>query len=175
LATSNVQTAQYGKATHVKQVWELPTSQTQLREWYTSQIELLLELGVDTLKTDFGERIPHESVVFHNGMDPHAGHSFCAHMYNSVVYKTLLSESEEDEMQLCSPEQQQQVVSGFPCTRVGDSESTRTPMAESRRGGLSLSLSGFGFLSHEIGSFMNEGIGREIPSPSLYKGGRAGP
>jgi alpha-glucosidase (family GH31 glycosyl hydrolase) len=35
--------------------------------WYSSLIEKLLLTGVDTIKTDFGERIPHIDVTFHDG------------------------------------------------------------------------------------------------------------
>jgi alpha-glucosidase (family GH31 glycosyl hydrolase) len=36
-------------------------------EWYSSKLDKLLELGVDSLKTDFGERIPHLGVKFFDG------------------------------------------------------------------------------------------------------------
>lgn len=38
--------------------------------WYAGLIEKLLETGVDTIKTDFGERIPHLDVKWHDGSDP---------------------------------------------------------------------------------------------------------
>lgn len=38
--------------------------------FYQSLIARLLDEGIDTVKTDFGERIPHLGVVYHNGSDP---------------------------------------------------------------------------------------------------------
>jgi alpha-D-xyloside xylohydrolase len=42
--------------------------------WYASLVEKLLRTGVDTLKTDFGERIPHVDVVWHDGSDTRKMH-----------------------------------------------------------------------------------------------------
>ncbi len=38
--------------------------------WYAGLVEKLLDTGVDTIKTDFGERIPHIDVKYHDGSDP---------------------------------------------------------------------------------------------------------
>jgi alpha-glucosidase (family GH31 glycosyl hydrolase) len=38
--------------------------------WYAGLIETLMDTGVDTIKTDFGERIPHLDVQWHDGSDP---------------------------------------------------------------------------------------------------------
>jgi len=51
----------------------------------------------------------------------------------------------------------------FPVHWGGDSSSTYPSMAETLRGGLSLSLSGFGFWSHDISGF------NDTASPDLYK------
>jgi alpha-glucosidase (family GH31 glycosyl hydrolase) len=37
--------------------------------WYAGLVGKLVDTGVDTLKTDFGERIPHIDVVYHDGSD----------------------------------------------------------------------------------------------------------
>ena len=39
-------------------------------KWYVGLIHTLMDTGVDTIKTDFGERIPHLDVVYHDGSDP---------------------------------------------------------------------------------------------------------
>jgi len=39
-------------------------------KWYSGLIEKLLLTGVDTIKTDFGERIPHLDVQWHDGSNP---------------------------------------------------------------------------------------------------------
>ena len=37
--------------------------------WYKAKLRTLLEMGVDSFKTDFGERIPTD-VVYYDGSDP---------------------------------------------------------------------------------------------------------
>jgi len=39
-------------------------------KWYSGLVEKLLRTGVDTIKTDFGERIPHLDIKWHDGSDP---------------------------------------------------------------------------------------------------------
>ena len=51
----------------------------------------------------------------------------------------------------------------FPVHWGGDSSSTFESMAESLRGGLSLTTCGFGFWSHDIGGFEGN------PPPAVYK------
>lgn len=132
-------------------------------EWYASCLEKLFDVGVDAIKTDFGERVPTTDVVwFDSGADPERMHNFYAFMYNKVVYEALQKRYGRDEAVLfarsaCAGTQR------FPVTWGGDCESTPEAMAESVRGGLSLGLSGFAFWSVDIGGF--EGS----PPPWIYK------
>lgn len=41
----------------------------EARQWYKDRLKELIELGVDSFKTDFGERIP-EDAVYYDGSDP---------------------------------------------------------------------------------------------------------
>ena len=77
------------------------------REWYASKLDALIDLGVDCFKvcsdhsidflvhvfihlqTDFGERIPHESVKFFDGMDPKKVHNLYSVIYNKLVFDVL--------------------------------------------------------------------------------------
>lgn len=45
-------------------------------KWYQEELRGLLRMGVDAFKTDFGERIPTEDVVFHDGSDPRQMHNY---------------------------------------------------------------------------------------------------
>lgn len=45
-------------------------------KWYAGLIHTLMDQGVDTIKTDFGERIPHLDVVYHDGSDPRKMHKY---------------------------------------------------------------------------------------------------
>ncbi|MDR1837519.1 MAG: alpha-xylosidase [Treponema sp.] len=130
-------------------------------KWYTGQLERLMDMGVDCFKTDFGERIPEDAVYFDGG-DPERHHNFYTYLYNKAVFELLERKRGRGEACLFA----RSATAGgqkFPLHWGGDCESTFEAMAETLRGGLSLSLSGFGFWSHDIGGF--EGI----PHAALFK------
>lgn len=121
-------------------------------KWFASKLEVLLDMGVDCFKTDFGERIPFEDVVWHDGSDPLRMHNFYTYLYNECVFDLLKRKRGEGEAVLFA----RSATAGgqkFPVHWGGDCDSTFPSMAESLRGGLSLGLSGFGFWSHDIGGF----------------------
>ncbi|HEY5954704.1 MAG TPA: alpha-xylosidase [Terrimicrobiaceae bacterium] len=122
------------------------------REWYGRHITRLLDMGVDAIKTDFGERIPTEGVTFHDGSDPLKMHNYYPIIYNETVFRAIETRRGRGEAVLFA---RSSYASGqrFPVHWGGDCWSTFESMAESLRGGLSLSLSGFGFWSHDIGGF----------------------
>jgi len=131
-------------------------------KWFAGHMKRLLDMGVDAIKTDFGERIPTEGVVYHDGSDPAKMHNFYTILYNECVFNAIREVRGEGEAVLFA---RSAYASGqrFPIHWGGDCWSTFESMAESLRGGLSLSLSGFGFWSHDIGGF-------EGSSPaSIYK------
>lgn len=130
--------------------------------WYQKELKGLLDKGVDYFKTDFGERIPVRNVKYFDGSDPETTHNYYTHLYNKCVFELL--EKERGKHQACLFARS--ATAGgqqFPVHWGGDCEPTYEAMAETVRGGLSLSLSGFGFWSHDIGGF--EGT----PSPDVYK------
>ncbi|KAK4144164.1 sugar hydrolase [Dichotomopilus funicola] len=136
--------------------------------WYQAQLETLLDIGVDTFKTDFGERIPWEDVQFHNGMDPRAGHNYYSLLYNRAVYDTIARKRGPSQAAVFA----RAATAGgqtMPVHWGGDCESTWAGMAQTLRGGLSLGLSGFAFWSHDIAGFMSEGLSGDIPDAALYK------
>jgi alpha-D-xyloside xylohydrolase len=121
-------------------------------EWFGGHIGRLLDMGVDAIKTDFGERIPVEDVVYHDGSDPVKMHNFYPILYNECVFRTIEAKRGRGEAVLfarCAYASGQR----FPAHWGGDCWSTLESMSESLRGGLSLSLCGFGFWSHDIGGF----------------------
>ena len=122
------------------------------RQWFAGHITRLLEMGVDAIKTDFGERIPTEGVVYHDGSDPVKMHNFYPIIYNETVFRAIEAGRGSGEAVLFA---RSSYTSGqrFPVHWGGDCWSTFESMAESLRGGLSLGLSGFGFWSHDIGGF----------------------
>ncbi|HET6302799.1 alpha-xylosidase [Microbacterium sp.] len=120
-------------------------------EWYQSKLRALVEQGVDTFKTDFGERIPTD-VVWHDGSDPERMHNLYTQLYNKAVHDVLVHARGEGEAVLFA----RSATAGgqsMPVHWGGDSTSTYASMAETLRGGLSLAWSGFAHWSHDIGGF----------------------
>ncbi|KAI2790328.1 Alpha-xylosidase [Penicillium oxalicum] len=131
-------------------------------DWYNSHLERLMEMGVDSFKTDFAERIPVRGVKYHNGADPERMHNYYALLYNRIVYETLNNRVGRNQGLLFA----RSTAPGgqaYPVHWGGDCESTFEAMAESLRGGLSLMLCGYIFWASDIGGF--EGT----PPPALYK------
>lgn len=120
-------------------------------KWYQEKLEMLIDKGIDCFKTDFGERIPTD-VVYYNGADPVKMHNCYTYLYNKAVYEVLEKKKGHDEAVLFA---RSATVGGqkFPVHWGGDCWSDYVSMAESLRGGLSLTSSGFGYWSHDIGGF----------------------
>lgn len=132
-------------------------------QWYVGCLEKLFDVGVDALKTDFGERIPTQDVEwFDKAADPERMHNYYAFLYNKVVYEALERRYGEGEAVLFA----RAATAGtqrFPLIWGGDSESTGPALAESIRGGLSIGLCGYTFWSMDIGGFEGK------PPAWLYK------
>ena len=65
--------------------------------WYLGKLRALLDMGVDCFKTDFGERIPHIDVAYHDGSDPRRMHNYYAVLYNEKVFGLLEDVRGKDE------------------------------------------------------------------------------
>jgi alpha-D-xyloside xylohydrolase len=125
------------------------TSDAAVR-WFQEKLRTLIRQGVDAIKTDFGERIPLD-VVYADGSDPKRMHNLYTERYNAAVHEVLEQERPGEAVLFA-----RSATAGgqrHPVHWGGDSTSTFASMAETLRGGLSLSLSGFGFWSHDIGGF----------------------
>lgn len=130
-------------------------------KWYAGYLRKLVDMGVDSFKTDFGERIPTD-VVYFDGSDPNKMHNYYTLLYNKVVYNVLQDELGKGEA-LVFARSATVGSQQFPVHWGGDCVSKYESMAESLRGGLSLCLSGFGFWSHDISGF------ESTASPDVYK------
>ncbi|MBR5164804.1 MAG: alpha-xylosidase [Ruminococcus sp.] len=130
-------------------------------KWFASKIKSLAEMGVDAIKTDFGERIPTD-VAYFDGSDPFKMHNYYTYLYNKTVFEALQDVKGMNNASLFA----RSATAGgqkFPVHWGGDCFSNYESMWETLRGGLSLCLSGFGFFSHDISGFEATG------SPDLYK------
>lgn len=130
--------------------------------WYQDKLKALMAQGVDCFKTDFGERIPVDDVVYYDGSDPQLMHNYYTYLYNKAVYDVIAEVKGEDQAILFA---RSATVGGqqFPVHWGGDCSSNYPSMAESLRAGLSFGMSGFGYWSHDIAGFEDK------PSPDLYK------
>lgn len=129
------------------------------REWYKEKHKKIMSLGAKIFKTDMGDAVP-ENSVFYNGLNGISMHNLYAYYYQLTVYEAIKEFYGEA------------VVWGRPgCIGIqkiplqwsGDSHSTFRDMASVLRSGLSYSLSGALFWSHDIGGFQGK-----KPSPILY-------
>jgi alpha-D-xyloside xylohydrolase len=122
--------------------------------WYSGYLERLLDMGVDSFKTDFGERIPTD-VVYHDGSDPEKMHNYYTYLFNKLVFELIERKRGKGDAVVFA---RSATVGSqkFPLHWGGDCWANYESMAESLRGGLSLCLSGFGFWSHDIGGFENK-------------------
>jgi alpha-D-xyloside xylohydrolase len=130
-------------------------------KWFQNKLHALLIMGVDTFKTDFGERIPTD-VAYFDGSDPFKMHNYYTYLYNKTVFDLLKKARGEGEAVVFA----RSATAGgqqFPVHWGGDSTATFESMADTLRGGLSLGLAGFGFWSHDIGGF------EQTASPDVYK------
>ncbi len=131
-------------------------------EWYASKLKALCEMGVDTFKTDFGERIPTRDIVYFDGSDPIKMHNYYTHLYNKTVFNVLKDFYGENKACLFA----RSATAGgqqFPVHWGGDCSATYNSMAEVVRGCLSLCISGFGFTSHDMAGF------EATATPDIYK------
>ena len=130
-------------------------------EWYAGQIKKLIHIGIDSFKTDFGERIPVD-VEYYNGADPLSMHNYYPYLYNKCVFEAIEEERGKGSAVVFA----RSAAAGcqqFPLHWGGDNSANYPSMAETLRGGLSFAMSGFSFWSHDIGGF------EQTSSPDLFK------
>lgn len=128
--------------------------------WWKDKLRVLLRQGVDSFKTDFGERVPLD-IAWHDNSDPERMHNYYTELYNRAAYEVIAEERGVEEAIVFA----RSATAGgqkYPVHWGGDSEPTFVSMAETLRGGLSLGLSGFGYWSHDMGGF--EGT----PDPAVF-------
>lgn len=129
------------------------------KEWYKDKLRGLVKMGVDSFKTDFGERIPVPSryyetdvINYFDKSSPEEMHNYYTYLYNEAVFEVL--EETYGKGEACLFARSGTFGQGkLPVHWGGDCLSNYESMAESLRGGLSLSLSGYAYWSHDIGGF----------------------
>jgi len=123
-------------------------------KWFQEKVRTVLLEGVDVMKTDFGEDIPLDS-VFSNGKTGREMRNLYSRLYNQAVFEAMESVKGKGNGIVwarsgCAGMQK------FPVCWSGDARSSFEGMAAALRGGLSLSMSGVPFWSHDMGGFYGE-------------------
>lgn len=129
--------------------------------WYANKVRGLLSIGVDAIKTDFGERIPID-VRYYDGSDPVSMHNYYSYLYNKTVFRAIEEEKGKNNAVLFA----RSATAGgqqFPVHWGGDCFASYASMAETLHAGLSFAMSGFAFWSHDISGF------ESTATPDLYK------
>jgi alpha-D-xyloside xylohydrolase len=132
----------------------LDFTQEGVVRWWQERHRSLFSIGVDVMKTDFGEQVPEEAVAANGDTGKHL-HNAYALLYNRAVYEA-------------TPERLVLARSGFagshryPLHWGGDPQADWEGLAASIRGGLSWGMSGGAYYAHDVGGFYG------TPEPQLY-------
>jgi alpha-D-xyloside xylohydrolase len=127
--------------------------------WWQEKHQALLDMGVATFKTDFGEWAP-EDGRYSDGTPGYVAHNLYPLLYQRAVFEAVDARSEGQG--LIWARSATAGAQRYPVHWGGDSRTTFQHMAASLRGGLNLILSGFAYWSHDAGGFMAES------HPALY-------
>ena len=100
--------------------------------WFKGLLKKLFDMGVNNIKTDFGERIP-TKVKYYDGSDPIKMHNYYTYLYNKCVFEALEDYYGKDKACLFA---RSATVGGqkFPGHWGGDSTSYRVPWAYDKDG-----------------------------------------
>lgn len=121
-------------------------------KWWAELHQPLLDMGVNVFKTDFGEEIP-EDAVFYNGYTGKELRNIYPLYYNACVFNKTEEQTGEGLVWARSATAGSQ---RYPTHWSGDPHCTFEDMAFVLRGGLSFSMSGMAFWSHDIGGFIGK-------------------
>lgn len=121
----------------------------EAREWWKEGCRGLLDLGVDALKTDFGEQVPDDAVA-HNGDSGRRLHNVYALLYNRTTHEAFAEAGKEPVLWARSAWTGSQAYPGHWC---GDSQSDWGGLRTAIRGCLQWSLTGGPVTGSDIGGF----------------------
>lgn len=132
--------------------------------WYKDRIRGLLDLGVECIKTDFGEKILQQA-DFRNMRGEMLHNIYCL-LYQKAAFETT---GEYGDRPFIWARATWAGGQRYPLHWGGDTASTWDGMSSTLRGGLQLGMSGYAFWSHDIPGF--HGLPEFMnswPSENLY-------
>lgn len=129
------------------------------REWWKEGCRGLLDMGVDAIKTDFGEQVPDHAEA-HNGDSGRRLHNVYALLYNRTTHEAFIEAGKDPVLWARSAWTGSQAHPGHWC---GDSQSDWGGLRTAIRGCLQWSLSGGSLTGSDIGGFFGG-----PPSAELY-------
>lgn len=141
-------------------LWD-PSSLESVEWWMSKRAYLLDELGVDGFKTDGGEHLWGDEVVFANGMCGDEGINVYANLYVGAYYQFANQRRNGDALTFSRAGFTG--AQAFPCHWAGDENSTFEAFRASLCAGLNAGLSGIPFWGWDIGGFSGE-----LPTAELY-------
>ncbi|MFW5754418.1 MAG: TIM-barrel domain-containing protein [Marinilabiliaceae bacterium] len=121
-------------------------------KWYEDKIRGLLEMGVGSIKVDFGEAAPFNG-IYDNGRTGFYEHNLYPLRYNKIVADLTKEVTGDNIIWARSTWAGSQ---RYPLHWGGDAAATNSAMQATLRGGLSLGLCGFSFWSHDVGGFVQQ-------------------
>jgi alpha-D-xyloside xylohydrolase len=125
-------------------------------EWWQQQVRrVMAEEHNEAFKPDFGEELPLDARL-HDGRTGRAARNEYALRYQAATHEAMV-ESLGDEAIALFCRSGTAGAQRYPCHWVGDTPSTWLGLTSALRACLSLSLSGFAFVSHDIGGFWTGG------------------
>lgn len=118
-------------------------------EWWKAKHRPLIEMGVETFKTDFGEMIPEDAVYFNEraGVEMH---NLLPLLYNQAVFEVL---SEYQERPIVWGRSGYAGSQRYPVQWSGDPLADIKSLAATIRAGLNYGLSGVPFWTFDLGGF----------------------
>lgn len=146
-------------ATWIGQIWGGTHPDTALLDlthpgavdWFRARVRQALASGASVLKTDFGEAVPADAVA-HNGMTGDRLHNLYPLLYNDLVAE-VTRETTAEGHGLTWGRSTWTGGQRHGAKWTGDPEASWQDLAATLRAGLSLSLTGHPFWSHDIGGF----------------------
>ncbi len=128
--------------------------------WWAEKHKELFDVGVDVIKSDFGEHVPLEAVAF-NGETGRRLHNAYPLLYNRCVYEA--TEKWGPSGALVWARAGWTGSQRYPMQWGGDPQGDWEGLAGSIRGGLSWGMSGAPFHTHDIGGFSSIHQGKPTP------------